>query len=75
LRALGFERGFGFGDDDQLGSPSLLEAAGNEAVLGFAEIEGALCASWGCPDSTDRLIMPPPGGGVGGSAVRIRRVR
>jgi hypothetical protein len=29
---------------------------------------------WGCPGPTDRLIMPPPGGGVVGSAVRIRRV-
>jgi pimeloyl-ACP methyl ester carboxylesterase len=29
---------------------------------------------WGCPGLTDWLIMPPPGGGVVGSAVRIRRV-
>ena len=29
---------------------------------------------WGCPGLTDRLIMPPPGGGVVGSAVRTRRV-
>ena len=31
-------------------------------------------AQWGCPGSTDRLIMPPPGGCVGGSAVRTRLV-
>ena len=39
-----------------------------------ARTDGRGKSWWGCPGSTDRLIMPPPGGGVVGSAVRIRRV-
>jgi MarR-like DNA-binding transcriptional regulator SgrR of sgrS sRNA len=54
-------------------------AASEHVTLGcrsnrVTSVEHGIRGVWGCPDSTDRLIMPPPGGEPGGSAVRTRRV-
>ena len=50
--------------------PTLLELLFGERQ----RLIGVVWGLWGCPGSTDGLIMPPPGGGVVGSVVRIRRV-
>jgi len=41
---VGLESGLGFRDDGQFGLPSLFEAAGDEPVLRFTQLEGTLRA-------------------------------
>jgi hypothetical protein len=41
---VGLESGLGFRDDGHFGLPSLFEAAGDEPVLRFTQLEGTLRA-------------------------------
>jgi site-specific DNA recombinase len=42
------------------------------ALERLRDLAAQVPVDWGCPGPTDRLIMPPPGGGVVGCAVRTR---